>query len=92
VTHIERIECSELLDVAFHELCETQQEALPFGGLELAPRAIECSACRSHSPINVLGDLARTSPVAGFRVSKVLPDAASSHFPSISMRFGLPSR
>src|SRR5262245_28566151 len=35
---------------------------------------------------------ASTSPVAGLRLGKVLPDTASTHFPSISIRFSVPSR
>src|SRR5215510_11621149 len=35
---------------------------------------------------------ASTSPVAGLRLGKVFPDTASTHRPSISIRFGPPSR
>src|ERR1700761_1607040 len=47
---------------------------------------------RSMSSASPSATWARISPVAGLRVSNVLPDAASSHLPPISMRLVLPSR
>jgi hypothetical protein len=53
--HVERVERGKLLDIALHQIGEAQQQTLPLGRLELAPRPIEGSPCRSDRAIDVLG-------------------------------------
>ena len=50
------------------------------------------ATARSMSTESPSATDASFSPVEGLKLSKVLPEADNSHLPSISIRFGLPSR
>ena len=71
------------------EVADLPDKPAPVRGAHAAPRtAIECLAGSGHGPVDVFASpsatLARVSPVAGFGVSNVLPDAASVHCPSMN--------
>ena len=79
----------QFVEMLLNQIGKLQQQALPLVRLELAPRSFECPACGGDRAIDVLGialgTVASNSPVAGLRVSKFLPEAASTHLPSMSI-------
>jgi len=87
--HVERVELRQLLEILLDEIGELEQQALPLERLDLAPRPFEGAAGGGDRAIDVLASpsatVASTSPVAGLSVSNFLPDAASTHWPSISI-------
>ncbi len=94
--HVVGVERRQFLDVLLDQLGELEQERLPFGRLPLAPRPREGLARRGDGTIDVLlvafRHVGKKLAVAGLRVSKVLPDAAGTQRPSISISLVLPSR
>jgi hypothetical protein len=71
------------------QIGEFWQQALAFIRLGLAPGAFERPPGRRDRAVDIVASpsatLASSSPVAGLRVSKRLPEAASHHLPSISI-------
>ena len=69
---------------------------LPFVGFELTPGSFKSPACRGDGTVDVLGITFRNRCQRfardGLILSKVLPEAASTHCPLMSMRLGRPSR
>lgn len=68
--------------------CRSAGFHLLHGPLKALRAAATARSMSSRSPS---ATCASSSPVAGLRLSNVLPDAAATHRPSISISFALPS-
>ena len=86
---IERFQFREFVGVGFENVAELPHQFAAVGRLHLRPRAgFESPPCRFHRRVDIFGaafsDLAICCPFDGSNTAKVLPDFASTHFPSIS--------